>query len=63
MSCALSMRRGIGRPRKKLEELERTVDGGLICEGKISAAPAGEIRQAVAQLGNAVERLGGPPPR
>jgi eukaryotic-like serine/threonine-protein kinase len=43
--------------RKKLKELERRADE-LIREGKISAAAAGEVRQAVAQLGNAVERSG-----
>ncbi len=41
--------------RKKFEELERKVDE-LIREGKISAAAAGGVRQAVAELGRAVER-------
>lgn len=43
--------------RKKLEELERKVDE-LIRDGKISAAAAGGVRQAIAELGGAVERSG-----
>ena len=40
---------------KKLEELQRKVDE-LVGEGKIAPAAAGGVRQAVAQLGTAVER-------
>jgi len=43
--------------RKKLEELERKVDE-LIRDGKSSAAAAGGVRQAIAELGRAVERSG-----
>jgi hypothetical protein len=48
--------------RKRLKELERKVDE-LVREGKISAAATGEVRQEVAQLGNAVGVLGLSPDR
>ena len=48
---------GYNKRLRRTGELERKVDE-LVREGKISAAAAGEVRQAVAQLGNAVERSG-----